>query len=78
MSVICRLIHGCPLNHDVSDETFKVVDGTYLIGFRFTCAISPWSKWTRVEVEAKLLLVLLGRLLGKLKVALEEIVVATP
>ena len=60
------------------DETLKVVEGAYFIGFILTCAISPWSRWTRVEVEAKLLLVLLGRLFGKLKVALEEIVFATP
>ena len=62
----------------MSDEAFEVVEGADFIGIGIMCAIIPWSRWTRVEVEAKLLLVLLGRLFGKLKVALEEIVVATP
>ena len=62
----------------MSDETFKVVEGANFIGFGLTCPVSLWSRWTRVEVEAKLLLVFLGRFLGKLKVALEQIVVTTP
>ena len=78
ISVISRVLHGCPLNSNVSDEAFEVVEGADDIRFSITGAISPWSRWTRVEVESQVLLVLDSRLLGKLIIALEEIVVATP
>ena len=62
----------------MSEETVEVVVRPDDIGFSITSAISPRSIWTRVEVESKVLLVLLGRLFGKLEVALEEIVFTTP
>ena len=50
IQVICRLIHGCPLNHDVSDEAFKIVEGPKKIGFSFASSIGTGSRGTRVEI----------------------------
>ena len=62
----------------MGDEALKIGKWTDDIGIGVPCAIRPWSRWTRVEVKYGCLLVLGSRLLCKLKVALEEIVFATP
>ena len=62
----------------MSDEAFEVLEGADFIGIGITCAISPWSRRTRVEIESQVLLVLYSRLLCKLEIALEEIVFTTP
>ena len=53
------VIHRSPLYSYVSDEAFEVVEGVNFIGIGITCAISPWCRRTRVEIESKVLLVLL-------------------
>ena len=62
----------------MGEEAIEAIEGVDDIGIGITCAISPWSRRTRVEVESECLLVLGERLLCKLKVALEEIIVMTP
>ena len=62
----------------MGEEPIEAIEGADDIWIGVTCAISPWSRWTRVEIESECLLVLGSRLLCKLKIVLEEIVFATP
>ena len=62
----------------MSEKAIEVVEGANDIWIGITGSIRPWSRWTKVEVESEVLLVLDSRLLGKLIIALEEIVVVTP
>ena len=72
------MLHRSPLYSYVSEKAIEVVEGADDIWIGITGAINPWNRWTRVEVESQVLLVLDSRLLGKLIIALEEIVIATP
>ena len=62
----------------MGEEPIEAIEGADDIRIGITCAIRPWSRQTRVEVESENLPVLGYRLLCVLKVALEEIVVTTP
>ena len=62
----------------MGEEPIEAIEGADDIGIGVTCAISPWSRQTRIEVESECLLVFGSILLYKLNVALEEIVFKTP
>ena len=62
----------------MGEDPIEAIEGADDIRIGVTCVIRCWSRRTGVEVESAFLLVLGGRLLCELKVALEEIVVTTP
>ena len=40
------------------ENPIEVIEGADDIWIGIVCAVSPWSRWTRVVVESQLLLVL--------------------
>ena len=72
-----QIVQLWPSEQQYGRGPIEAIEGADDIGIGITCAIRPWSRRTRVEVESEFLLVLGSRLLCKLKVALEEIVVTT-
>ena len=59
-------------------KPIEIGKGANSVFIGFTCPIRSGSRGARVEVEAIVFSILGSRIFGKLKVALEEIVITTP